>query len=571
LLANVAWLLARWGRRVLCLDWDLEAPGLYRYLAPSAPRRAGILDLVLALPGEEGEPLPAWKEMLEEVSGPWMGSGCLHFIGAGRRDNAYVKALQGLRWDELSERGLEGRLELLRAEWVGSRKDAYDHVLVDSRTGFTDVGGICAAQLPDLLVLTFTATFESLEGALDVAARARRARSDMPLDRGGFDILPIPCRIHTGDEALLEAEWARRFEISLAELYRPWMDPAVAVHEYIAHLRIREQARWSFGEQMPVRAEPLDDPNCISYAFANVAGLVDSRLAKSGDVIRDRHAYLLRLAGEAGFSTPGGTTESDYDVFISYPRLFLAEAKGLAGALGRAGLRVFSDQMLPPGDNWLEALYRARERSRAFAVLLSDQPLGAGQSAEVPHIQRRMTERGVRVIPLFLSAGAVSHAPPPLADLFGLVVSEEGGWDQIAKKIARQLGKPAGPELQGARDPRVVARFLARADGTPEELASRKDPHYKIALRIDPPPVGIDEVVYLLDESYSKRRRRVRQPPTFEETISSYGDFDFVAQLLADGKPVRKLHARLSQALRDHYGERASPPVQAALERLSSR
>src|SRR5512134_20337 len=30
-LANVAALLAKWGRRVLVVDWDLEAPGLERY------------------------------------------------------------------------------------------------------------------------------------------------------------------------------------------------------------------------------------------------------------------------------------------------------------------------------------------------------------------------------------------------------------------------------------------------------------------------------------------------------------------------------------------------------------
>lgn len=30
-LANVACLLAREGRRVLVIDWDLEAPGLHRF------------------------------------------------------------------------------------------------------------------------------------------------------------------------------------------------------------------------------------------------------------------------------------------------------------------------------------------------------------------------------------------------------------------------------------------------------------------------------------------------------------------------------------------------------------
>ena len=33
-LANVAWILAQAGHRVLTIDWDLEAPGLHRYFGP---------------------------------------------------------------------------------------------------------------------------------------------------------------------------------------------------------------------------------------------------------------------------------------------------------------------------------------------------------------------------------------------------------------------------------------------------------------------------------------------------------------------------------------------------------
>src|SRR3954464_12149614 len=47
-LANIAVLLARWGHRVLCLDWDLEAPGLGDYFRPRLPARpsGGVVDLV---------------------------------------------------------------------------------------------------------------------------------------------------------------------------------------------------------------------------------------------------------------------------------------------------------------------------------------------------------------------------------------------------------------------------------------------------------------------------------------------------------------------------------------------
>jgi MinD-like ATPase involved in chromosome partitioning or flagellar assembly len=50
-LANAACLLAAAGNNVLVIDWDLEAPGLHRYLHPFLPdpdlsKTPGIIDLV---------------------------------------------------------------------------------------------------------------------------------------------------------------------------------------------------------------------------------------------------------------------------------------------------------------------------------------------------------------------------------------------------------------------------------------------------------------------------------------------------------------------------------------------
>src|SRR6185295_7403991 len=54
-LANVAALLAKWGRRVLVVDWDLEAPGLERYFlgqssltADARSKAPGMVDLIVA-------------------------------------------------------------------------------------------------------------------------------------------------------------------------------------------------------------------------------------------------------------------------------------------------------------------------------------------------------------------------------------------------------------------------------------------------------------------------------------------------------------------------------------------
>ena len=48
-LANVAVCLVRWGYRVLCIDWDLEAPGLHLYFKSTVQpdsTPSGLVDLV---------------------------------------------------------------------------------------------------------------------------------------------------------------------------------------------------------------------------------------------------------------------------------------------------------------------------------------------------------------------------------------------------------------------------------------------------------------------------------------------------------------------------------------------
>lgn len=50
-LANVAWILAASGRRVLVADWDLESPGLHRFFHPFLDAEAiqgtsGVIDMI---------------------------------------------------------------------------------------------------------------------------------------------------------------------------------------------------------------------------------------------------------------------------------------------------------------------------------------------------------------------------------------------------------------------------------------------------------------------------------------------------------------------------------------------
>jgi tetratricopeptide (TPR) repeat protein len=310
LLANVAWLLARWGRRVLCIDFDLEAPGIKQYLSAAPPPAAGgALDLLEAAGRGEDPNMDPW---LEKLPGPWRTSGCLHLLGAGNtNDSGFIGRVQSLRIEELSKGGLNTRLEALRARWV----EQYDHILIDSRTGITDIGGICAAQLPDMLVLVFNATHQSLEGAVRVERMARQRRASLPLDRGTFRVLPVPSRIIVGSEIDHEAKWDRRFQDEMGRLVRPWLPETVNMAAFLSQVRVPWRARWSFGEDLPVIEERLDDKDAISWSIANVAALVDTHLngaaaitdseALEGSLLPASRGRLLSLlAGEAGLGAP---------------------------------------------------------------------------------------------------------------------------------------------------------------------------------------------------------------------------------------------------------------------------
>src|SRR5262245_41628094 len=159
-LANVGVALAGWGYRVLCIDWDLEAPGLGYYLNAPQPH-VGLVDLVGSLMPDSAPPpreTDRWRDHVETLEPvPHLR---LDLMTAGLQDGEYVGRLQRLRWDDLYERhGLAQALEDWRQAWKG----AYDFVLIDSRTGITDTGAICTAHLPDVLVALFTANAQSLE------------------------------------------------------------------------------------------------------------------------------------------------------------------------------------------------------------------------------------------------------------------------------------------------------------------------------------------------------------------------------------------------------------------------
>lgn len=298
-LANVGWLLFRLGLRVTIVDWDLEAPGVDRFLVEAAAREIassrgprpesssraemqlrdvlahrtrsarGITDLLhqyrdridgLSLRGPmeqthqlfepggvvradqviDSEILPSVRACLTTLISTPAGA-CIQFLGSGRNPRhreadtrraadveteptSYGDDLRTINWADLYQ--VYGG-ELLFDRIASTLDESADIVLIDSRTGVTEMGGTCVLGLADMAVLMCYPNRQNLDGIIDVAEaiEAQNRLLGSPNAQSGIRSrtitwLPVLSRVDLSEPAQFEAftaEFIRRSEAMLSD------------------------------------------------------------------------------------------------------------------------------------------------------------------------------------------------------------------------------------------------------------------------------------------------------------------------------------------------------------------
>ena len=212
-LANVAAHLSMRRKRVLIVDFDLEAPGITTLnFCANARSKPGVVDFIHAYLDSGTAPSAAnyihsclfqCIESDEEYE--------LHVMPAGDQSASYGANFAKIDWRALYEEN-DGFLlmEDLRAQWITL---GYDYVLIDSRTGLTDVSGICTRQIPDAVVAVFFPNEQNLIGLTEMvqSIRASTARPDGP------ELLFVASRLpRLDDENGVLERWLDRFKTELA-------------------------------------------------------------------------------------------------------------------------------------------------------------------------------------------------------------------------------------------------------------------------------------------------------------------------------------------------------------------
>jgi hypothetical protein len=169
LVANTAKYLSTLGKTVFALDLDLEAPGLhYKFELGSPPKQSatvpGIVDILIEFLKQRPlpQPLDSYVSQVEVAD----GAGPIHVMRAGTAPSGdYWRLLSQVNWYEMFygpiPTGVPFFLELKERIRLGYSPD---FLLIDARTGITEMGGIATTLLPDSVVCLALASVEHLEG-----------------------------------------------------------------------------------------------------------------------------------------------------------------------------------------------------------------------------------------------------------------------------------------------------------------------------------------------------------------------------------------------------------------------
>ncbi len=218
-LAFVGSILATRGQRVVMIDFDLEAPGLSFMSSPEASRTVlGVLDYLHQRSLTPNENVPTIAECVRQINIPTRGE--LYLVPAGEYAEGYIPRLTDLDI-RLFYLGKGNPIHQLLDD-VEAYLDP-DVILIDARTGFTEIGAIALFDKADLGIVCFSPTDQSFAGLQWVVEAAGKQRSYRGFPDLRFVLTPVPAVAPSQHQ-----QWITRTEAWIAE---HWEMPSSVVVE----------------------------------------------------------------------------------------------------------------------------------------------------------------------------------------------------------------------------------------------------------------------------------------------------------------------------------------------------
>lgn len=403
-LANVGTLLSLWKYKTIIIDWDLEAPGLENFFKHSITdqdiqSRNGVIDILTSLNSDKNAKVK-WQDCIIPISISDEATP-IHLLTAGKRDEEYSRRLREFNVDKFYDDNQGGiKLEKFRKELL----DNYDFVLIDSRTGVTDFGGICTIQLPDILVLFFTPTEQSLQGIKYVAKRAMEVQKKLPYDRQRLVSLPVPSRIDSQTEFRITQEWIERFSTELSDILDYWIPTAISKRSFIELVKIPYIPYFSYGEQLSVMIQGTSDPTGLGYAYENLASLLANNLQQAEIFLERRDEYINTAKRIHKEKTDSPEKINIYISYSSEDREIINKILTYLSVLKTThNVNFWDDSQIMAGEDWRKSIQTRIRKSDIILFFISQNLLKSDLYNEEIEAARLHASHKAMIVPVLLN------------------------------------------------------------------------------------------------------------------------------------------------------------------------
>ena len=266
-------------------------------------------------------------------------------------------------------------------------------ILIDSRTGVTELGGICTHHLADLVLLLTASNEQNREGSARMVESLNRP--EVRALHGGRDVavLPIASRIDTRGGGSLAEKFVSEFGKQFADLATKWAQQGVA---FLELSRIPYVGAYSFQERViarepddPARAEPLAPYLAITEA------VVQYGVKHHGLSLRERVSNESTVVATSRLHAQvRGLAESvrQGEFYLAWEPQERVRADRFATGLREAGLKLWCDAAVnfyQPGQISSIARFDAVDRSAGYLVLQPERPAHAWLQAEANAVLAR--------------------------------------------------------------------------------------------------------------------------------------------------------------------------------------
>ncbi|MEA5579204.1 ParA family protein [Anabaena sp. UHCC 0451] len=224
-LGVVAGILATRKRRVVMIDFDLEAPGISvmfgQDIENTAGENFGVLDYLHQRSLTPEENIPNIADCIQQINLQTRGE--LFLVPVGEYDENYIHRLADLEMRSFYRAGKNAVKQLI--EDIKKQLEP-DVILIDARPGFNDVGAISLFDLADMGIICFSPTDQSFEGLRWVVQAARKQQKYQGKPDVRFLLTPVPAVASEQHqiwinkvENWIEDNWGLPDEITIGQLY----------------------------------------------------------------------------------------------------------------------------------------------------------------------------------------------------------------------------------------------------------------------------------------------------------------------------------------------------------------